>query len=124
MRSKRKKFWEKAVEVVELCGPNEAWWGVRGEMCDNFSHNNTAISYRQHFQNSRFVESVLDVYWELPPVAGPSLTHQTRYDPARTSPPIVEDGRYGLFQRLGLGRLDAFVFNGYTQMVYLQISKS
>ncbi|KAJ9568291.1 hypothetical protein OSB04_004257 [Centaurea solstitialis] len=65
-RSRRKKFWEKAVDVRELCGPGEAW----------------------------FVESILDVYWELPPVAGPSLTHQTRYDPARAPSPIVEDGRF------------------------------
>ncbi|KAK8584813.1 hypothetical protein V6N13_138759 [Hibiscus sabdariffa] len=123
IRSKRNKFWEKAVDTDELCGPHEAWWGVRGEMRDNFNHNNTQISYPEHFQNSRFVESILDVYWELPPVAGPSLTHQTRYDPARAPTPIVEDGRYLMFQRLGLDRLERSVFNGYTQMAYLQISK-
>ncbi|XP_058780557.1 uncharacterized protein LOC131654151 [Vicia villosa] len=123
IRSKRKEFWEKAVDIEDLCGPGEAWWGVRGYMRDNFNHSNKPISYAQHFQNSRYVESILDVYWELPPVAGPSLTHQTRYDPARTPIPIVEDGRYGLFQRLGLGKLDNSVFNGYTQMVYLQISE-
>ncbi|GLU22244.1 hypothetical protein SLE2022_383330 [Rubroshorea leprosula] len=123
IRSKRKKFWAKAVDVDELCGPNEAWWGVRGEMLDDFNKNHTPISYADHFANSRFIESVLDLYWELPPVAGPSLTHQTRYDPARTPIPIVEDGRYGLFQRLGLGRLETSVFNGYTQMVYIQISQ-
>ncbi|CAL5199913.1 unnamed protein product [Lathyrus oleraceus] len=123
IRSKRKEFWEKAVDIEELCGPGEAWWGVRGYMRDNFNHSNQPISYAQHFQNSRYVESILDVYWELPPVAGPSLTHQTRYDPARAPIPIVEDGRYGLFQRLGLGKLDNSVFNGYTQMVYLQISE-
>ncbi|KAL9350723.1 hypothetical protein Peur_057978 [Populus x canadensis] len=123
VRSKRKLFWEKAVDIDELCGPNEAWWGVRGWMRDNFNHSNKPISYAEHFQNSRFIESTLDVYWELPPVAGPSLTHQTRYDPARATSPIVEDGRYGLFQRLGLGRLEASVFNGYTQMVYIEISK-
>jgi hypothetical protein len=66
----------------------------------------------EHFQNSRFVGSKLNVYWELPPVAGPSLMHQTPYDPARASDPIVEDGRYTLFQRLGLGKLDSLVFNG------------
>ncbi|KAK8274427.1 hypothetical protein V6Z11_D10G073000 [Gossypium hirsutum] len=123
IRSKRKKFWEKAVDIDELCGPHEAWWGVRGEMRDNFNHNKTTISYGEHFQNSRFVESILDVYWELPPTAGPSLTHQTRYDPGRAPPPVVEDGRYRMFQRLGLDRLERSVFNGYTQMVYLQISK-
>ncbi|KAL5576479.1 hypothetical protein UlMin_018178 [Ulmus minor] len=123
IRSKNKKFWEKAVDTKELCGPGEAWWGVRGYMRDNFNHSNKPISYADHFQNSRFLESILDVYWELPPAAGPSLTHQTRYDPARAPPPIVEDGRYGLFQRLGLAGLDRSVFNGYTQMVYLQISK-
>ncbi|KAH0652468.1 hypothetical protein KY289_030146 [Solanum tuberosum] len=69
-RNLRKKFWEKAVDIDELSGPGEAWWGVRGQMR----------------------ESVLDVYWELPPVAGPSLTHQMSYDPARASSPIVEDG--------------------------------
>ncbi|KAI9107821.1 hypothetical protein K1719_021157 [Acacia pycnantha] len=123
MRSRNKKFWEKAVDTEELCGPGETWWGVRGYVRDNFNHSNRRISYSVHFQNSRFVESVLDVYWELPPVAGPSLTHQSRYDPARTSSPIVEDGRFGLFQRLGLARLDNSVFNGYTQMVYVQISE-
>ena len=92
-------------------------------MRDDFNHSNTQISYNQHFQNSRYVESILDVYWELPPVAGPSLTHQSRYDPARSTPPVVADGRRRLFQRIGLGRLDKSVFNGYTQMVYLQISK-
>ncbi|XP_058074290.1 uncharacterized protein LOC131223026 [Magnolia sinica] len=122
IRMMRSKFWEKAVDVDELCGKGDAWWGVRGEMRDDFNHSNKVISYADHFQNSRFVESVLDVYWELPPVAGPSLTHQMRYDPARTPDPIVEDGRYGLFQRLGLARLETSVFNGYTQMVYLQIS--
>lgn len=124
IRMKRRKFWEKAVDAGELCGEGEAWWGVKGQMRDNFNHSNKAITFSEHFQNSRFVESVLDVYWELPPVAGPSLTHQTRYDPARVSSPIVEDGRFGLFQRLGLGRLETSVFNGYTQMVYLQVSKS
>ncbi|KAK9281674.1 hypothetical protein L1049_004578 [Liquidambar formosana] len=123
IRSKRKKFWEKAVDIEELCGPGEAWWGVRGQMRDDFNHSNKAISYAKHFENSRFVESVLNVYWELPPVAGPSLTHQTRYDPARATSPIVEDGRFGLFQRLGLTRFETSVFNGYTQMVYLQISE-
>ncbi|OIW09105.1 hypothetical protein TanjilG_16332 [Lupinus angustifolius] len=123
IRSRRKKFWEKAVDIKELCGPDEAWWGVRGYMRDNFNHSNEPISYTEHFQNSRFIESILDVYWELPPVAGPSLTHQTRYDPARAPSPIVEDGKYGLFKRLGLAKLDNSVFNGYTQMVYLQISE-
>ncbi|KAL6559904.1 hypothetical protein OROGR_005021 [Orobanche gracilis] len=123
IRYKRRKFWEKAVDIQELCGPGEAWWGVRGQMRDDFNHSNKAITHSEHFHNSRFVESVLDVYWELPPAAGPSLTHQTRYDPARAPGPIVEDGRYGLFRRLGLSRLDNSVFNGYTQMVYLQVSK-
>eukprot|EP00268_Persea_americana_P031291 TRINITY_DN3042_c0_g1_i4.p1 TRINITY_DN3042_c0_g1~~TRINITY_DN3042_c0_g1_i4.p1 ORF type:complete len:293 (-),score=55.47 TRINITY_DN3042_c0_g1_i4:307-1185(-) len=122
VRMKRKKFWEKAVDVEELCGKNDMWWGVRGEMRDDFNHSNKAISYAEHFRNSRFVESVLDVYWEVPPVAGPSLTHQTRYDPARAPDPIIEDGRFGLFRRLGLTTLETSVFNGYTQMVYLQIS--
>ncbi|KAL9659949.1 hypothetical protein QQ045_024759 [Rhodiola kirilowii] len=123
IRLKRKGFWDKAVDVNELCGSGEEWWGVRGYMRDDFNHSNKAISYGDHFKNSRYVESLLDVYWELPPVAGPSLTHQTRYDPARAPNPIVEDGKYGLFQRLGLSRLDRSVFNGYTQMVYIKISE-
>ncbi|XP_051136411.1 uncharacterized protein LOC127255032 [Andrographis paniculata] len=123
IRHRRRKFWDKAVDIDELCGPAESWWGVRGEMRDDFNHSNKPISYADHFRNSLYVESILDVYWELPPVAGPSLTHQTRYDPARAPAPVVEDGRYGLFRRLGLSELDPSVFNGYTQMVYLQVSK-
>lgn len=123
IRYRRRKFWEKAVDTDELCGPGEAWWGVRGYMRDDFNHSNKAITYDEHFQNSRFVESVLDVYWEVPPVAGPSLTHQTRYEPARAPSPIVKDGRFSLFQRLGLTRFEPSVFNGYTQMVYVQVSE-
>ncbi|KAG6514073.1 hypothetical protein ZIOFF_024412 [Zingiber officinale] len=108
----------------ELCGNGEEWWGAQGYMRDAFNHSNKAISYEEHFQNSRFVDSVLDVYWELPPVAGPSLTHQTRCGPARASDPIIEDGRFGLFQRLGLAKLETSVFNGYTQMVYVKVSAS
>ncbi|CAN4088957.1 unnamed protein product [Withania somnifera] len=83
IRSRRKKFWEKAVDIEELCGPGEAWWGVRGQMRDDFNHTNKAISYAEHFKNSR----------------------------------------YGLFRRLGLSGLEASVFNGYTQMVYLEVSQ-
>ncbi|KAL2462635.1 hypothetical protein Fot_53872 [Forsythia ovata] len=61
IRFRRKKFWEKAVDIEELCGPGEAWWGVRGQMRDNFNHSNKAIAYSEHLQNSRFVESVLDL---------------------------------------------------------------
>ncbi|KAG1335060.1 putative DNA-directed RNA polymerase subunit beta-like [Cocos nucifera] len=122
IRERRKSLWEKAVGIDELCGMNNAWWGIRGHMNDNFNLSSEYISYFEHAQNHRFAESVLDVYWELPPVAGPSLTHQTRYDPARAPNPIIEDGRFDLFQRLGLTRLEASVFNRYTQMVYLQIS--
>ncbi|XP_051119051.1 uncharacterized protein LOC127243201 isoform X2 [Andrographis paniculata] len=121
-RTRRKKLYDKAVSTQELCGAGEAWWGVRGHMRDDFNHSNKAITYTEHFQNSRYVESVLDVYWELPPVAGPSLTHQTRYDPARAPTPIVQDGQYRLFQSLGLSQLNPSAFNGYTQMVYLQVS--
>ncbi|KAH9714288.1 Malonate--CoA ligase [Citrus sinensis] len=123
IRAKRKKFWEKAVDIEERCGVGETGWGVKEEMRGNFNHSNKPISYAEHFRNSQFVESILDVYRELPPVSGPSLTHQTRFDPARVCSPILEDGRNGLFQRLRLARLETSVFNGYTQMVYLQISE-
>ncbi|XP_039121105.1 uncharacterized protein LOC120257879 [Dioscorea cayenensis subsp. rotundata] len=124
IRLKRKKFWKKAVDIDDLCGAGEAWWGVKGYMRDNFNHSNKQISDDEHVQNGRFIESVLDLYWELPPVAGPSLTHQTRYDPARSTDPIIEDGKFGLFQRLGLTRFETAVFNGYTQMVFLRVSVS
>ena len=63
---------------------------------------------------------MLDMYWELRPVTGSSLTHLTRYDLARAVDPIIEDGHYTLFR--SLVRLDALVFNYYTQMVFVQIS--
>ncbi|KAE8700661.1 Detected protein of confused Function [Hibiscus syriacus] len=89
IRSKRNKFWEKSVDTDELCARNEAWWG------------------------SRFSMSIGSYYQQLVL----PFTHQTRYDPARAPTPIVEDGRYRMFQRLGLDRLERSVFNGYTQMI-------
>lgn len=122
IRAKRKQFWEKALDIKELCGPGDTWWGVRGQMRDNFNHSFEIISHAEHFENSKFVESVLDMYWELPPVAGPSLTHQTRYDPARSSEPVITNHQKDLFRKLGLSSLNRTVFNGYTQMAYVQIS--
>jgi hypothetical protein len=108
------------VEIDDLCGKDGAWWGIKGYMRDNFNHSNKVTSHKEHFQNSRLVKSVLDMYWKLRPITGSSLTHQTRYDPTRAVDPIIEDGHYTLFR--SLARLDATVFNCYTQMVFVQIS--
>ena len=78
----KRKFWEKAVEIDDLCGKDGAWWGIKGRMQDNFNHSNKVTSHKEHFQNSRLVKYMLDMYWELRPVTSSSLTHLTRYDPA------------------------------------------
>ena len=100
------------MEIDDLCGKDGAWWGIKGYMRDNFNHNNKVTSHKEHFQNSRLMKSVLDMYCELRPVTGSSLTHLTRYDPARAVDPIIEDGHYTLFR--SLARFDASVFNCYT----------
>lgn len=43
MRSRNKMLWEKAVDIEELCGPGETWWGVIRYMHDNFNHSNRRI---------------------------------------------------------------------------------
>lgn len=116
-------MWEKSVHMSELCGPGDAWWGVKGQMRDNFNHSFVLITEEQHLENFKQIESSLDLYWELPPVAGPLLTHQQRYDPARTTDPIIKDHEKELFVKLGLSSLEKGLFNGYTQMVYLKVSK-
>ncbi|EPS70168.1 hypothetical protein M569_04595, partial [Genlisea aurea] len=119
-RSYRKEnVWKGTLSTGQLCS-GDAWWGNRGEMLDDFHRKSQPMNYTEHFDNGRFAESVLDVYWELPPVAAPWLTNQTRYDPARTSHPVVKDGE--LFEKVGLGKLEGWLFNGYTQMVYVKIS--
>ncbi|XP_002984414.2 uncharacterized protein LOC9644262 [Selaginella moellendorffii] len=123
-RQYRSKKWEKAMDSSQLCGGGGEWWGVRGEMRDNFNHSNAPISHQQHLHNGRLVESMLQLYWELPPVAGPSLTKQNRYDPARSSRPLVGDGDRTLFRKLGLHSLEKRVFNGYTQMAYVRLLSS
>lgn len=122
-RAARRDSWEKAVNISELCGPSDAWWGVRGQMRDNFNHSFVHITQEQHLENFKQIESFLDLYWELPPVAAPSLTHQRRYDPARTTHPLIKDEEEWLFAQLGLSSLNKDLFNGYTQMVYLKILK-
>lgn len=123
VRAARRELWEKAVDVHELCGPGDAWWGVKGQMRDNFNHSFVHITQEEHLENSKQVESALDLYWELPPVAASSLTLQSRYDPARATNPIVTDDEKELFVQLGLSGLEKGLFNGYTQMVYLKISQ-
>lgn len=123
VRAARRDLWEKSVDVKELCGPGDAWWGVRGQMRDNFNHSFVQISQEEHFENAKLVESALDLYWELPPVAGPSLTRQNRYDPARTPNPVIADEEERLFLQLGLSCLPTNLFNGYTQMVYVKVSQ-
>lgn len=123
IRSSRKGTWEKAVGIEELCGQESTWWGVKGSMKDNFDHLSTPISIAEHRANAAYMESVLDTYWELPPVAGPSLTKQTRYDPARTPSPLIPDGDIVSFQKHRLDVLNTSVFNGYTQMAYVKVSR-
>ncbi|MCO5595744.1 hypothetical protein L7F22_049792 [Adiantum nelumboides] len=123
LRAARKKNWEKSVNTDELCGPGGAWWGVRGQMRENFNHSFVHITQEQHLENFKQIESSLELYWELPPVAAPSLTRQSRYDPARTTDPIIGDNESKLFVQSGLSSLDKALFNGYTQMVYLKVSQ-
>ena len=114
MRAKRKQLSEKALDIKELCGSGDIWWGVRGQMRDNFNHSFEMILRAEHFENSKFVESVLDLHWEVPPVFGPSLTHQTRYDSTHSSEPVIPDYQKYLFRQFGLSSLNNTVFNGYT----------
>jgi hypothetical protein len=86
----KRKFWEKVVDIDDLCGKDGAWWGIKGYMRDNFNHSNKVTSQKEHFQNSRLVKFVLDMYWELRPVTGSSLTHQTRYDPTCAVDPSLK----------------------------------
>lgn len=89
---------------------SEAWWGFKGLMLDDLNSNSKATSYAEHFQNSMFVQSVLHI------------CHQRRYYPAHAPDPIIEEGSFVVFRKLGLTRFEASVFNGYAQMVYLQVS--
>ena len=54
----KRKFWEKVVEIDDLCGKDGAWWGIKGYMRDNFNHSNKVTSHKEHFQNSRPVKCV------------------------------------------------------------------
>jgi hypothetical protein len=45
----KRKFWEKAVEIDDLCGKDGAWWGIKGYMQDNFNHSNKVTSHKEHF---------------------------------------------------------------------------
>jgi hypothetical protein len=63
----KRKFWDKAVEIDDLYGKDGAWWGIKGYMRDNFNHSNKVTSHKEHFQNSRLMKSVLDMYCELRP---------------------------------------------------------
>lgn len=122
IRAKWKKFWENAVDRDELCGPDEAWWEITGMMKDFSGSSYIPFTLSEHFNISRYLEYALDLYWKVPPVAGSSLNHQARYDPARVSWPIIEDGDYRSLELLGLSGLNTCVLNRYNQMVYVQIS--
>ncbi|KAG0585600.1 hypothetical protein KC19_2G024300 [Ceratodon purpureus] len=121
IRNERQGRWEKAVNMSELCGDDDEWWGVQGFARDDFGHSFRKIPHSQHFENGRFVGDGLDVYWEVPPVASPILTHQTRYDPARTVLPLLLGEDKALFQELGLQNVPRHAFNGYTQMAYVKL---
>lgn len=107
--------------MSELCGDDDEWWGVRGYARDDFGHSYRKIPHSQHFENGRFLGDGLDVYWEVPPVASPLLTHQTRYDPARTVLPLLLGEDKAFFQEFGLQNVPRSAFNGYTQMAYVKL---
>ncbi|KAG6430059.1 hypothetical protein SASPL_108120 [Salvia splendens] len=84
IRFRRRKFWEKAADIDELCGTGEAWRGICG------------------VGSGRLLGAT---------PSGWPFTYAS------------DEIRSSLFQKLGLSQLDPSVFNGYTQMVYLQVSK-
>ncbi|CAA0834624.1 Unknown protein [Striga hermonthica] len=71
-----------------------------------YKETRPSLRFCRAFQNNRFVESVLDSYWELPPVAAcRSLTRQAgKGRVERLGPPVVE-------RKLGL----AFITRGIVE---------
>ncbi|XP_024523479.1 uncharacterized protein LOC9637997 [Selaginella moellendorffii] len=118
-RNLRKKMWENAVNISDLCSRGGAWWGKQGRAYDNFGKTNAPISYEQHVKNFHLLESILDTYWELPPLAAAYLTRQTTFDPARTSWPLVFNLKdTSIFSKIGF---DKWLFNAYAYMVYARL---
>lgn len=70
IRAKRKIFLENAVDRDELCGPDEAWWEITGMMKDFSGSNHIPFTLSEHFNIGRYLEYALDLYWEVPPLAG------------------------------------------------------
>ncbi|EFJ04975.1 hypothetical protein SELMODRAFT_137953 [Selaginella moellendorffii] len=118
-RNLRKKMWENAVNISDLCSQGGAWWGKQGRAYDDFGKTNAPISYEQHVKNFHLLESILDTYWELPPLAAAYLTRQTTFDPARTSWPLVFNLKdTSIFSKIGF---DKWLFNAYAYMVYARL---
>ncbi|EFJ24064.1 hypothetical protein SELMODRAFT_102324 [Selaginella moellendorffii] len=121
VRSQRKRAWERAVDMTELCSMSGAWWGIRGEMRDNFDKIKVPISHQDHIENYKLVQSMLQIYWEVPPLASPSLSYQRAYDPARTVAPLLGEEEREVYNRLGLDKLDEWEFSEYFQMAYARL---
>ncbi|EFJ13896.1 hypothetical protein SELMODRAFT_121604 [Selaginella moellendorffii] len=120
-RSQRKKSWDRAIEISEICSSKGEWWGVRGQMRDKPDRASVYITHRDHASNHGIFESMLQTYWELPPVASPGLSKQRSYDPARTPPPLLGDEDSVVFDAMGLSQLEPWQFGDYSQLVYVRL---
>ena len=91
------------------------WPGV---VHDNFGKEHINLTWSEHLQHADYLRKALKVYYEFPPIASSELSGQTRFEPTRTSAPIVTIKKF--FQQSGLAELHPRELAGYTHFLYVE----
>lgn len=88
-----------------------------GKVPDNFGRTLTPQTWETHVEQGEFLRDNLQVYYEFPPILSSALSGQTRFDPARSSDPLIES--YFDFLRY-FSKVPLSLFSEYTHFTYVE----
>lgn len=107
--------------VKQACARGDAvkaTWA--GAMTDRFSTvRSRGIPWSRHLAVGDAMASLMDEYYELPPLATFNLSRQTRVSESETAPPLVST--LELWQSTGLSALPLEEYSAHTHIAYVKL---
>lgn len=88
-----------------------------GSITDDFGSVHRNQTWDDHLKQSHEIREKVNTYYEFPPVAISSITGQTKFQPYRTSSPLISDPK--LFNRY-LGKFSKDEFYHYKHICYVE----
>lgn len=107
--------------VKQACARSDAVRAAwSGDMTDRFATvRSRGIPWSRHIAAGDAMASLIDEYYELPPLATFNLSQQTRVSESETAPPLVST--LDMWQSTGLSALPLEEYSAHTHIAYVKL---